>query len=318
MIQEPVLCTDEGFFGPDSISWRVSGPTMVPALISTGVMFFLSPQNAAIGMANTDALANPWDRIVQTADYAYAIFFGDKETATHAANIVNAVHDHVRGTWAPTGDRVHVASEPHNLMWLLIPFANALLDAYDAYGPKSLTAEDRDRVWRDEVTVIGELNRIPLDMMPKSQAEVAEYFESQRPFLAMTAAAQAAINLIFPSLIRGDGPLPPVAVLPARLLAAAGVALVPDYALQILLRRPYSRSEKWAIRAAARPVYAPLCALPASRDLLPRLISPACRAVVEKARTNAKTGVYDGPRAATAKRTASSRSRPNGNVAQLT
>lgn len=303
MIREPVTCEDEGFFGPDSISWRVNGPTILPGLVYSGVMFFLNPWNATIGVRNTSGFMSPMRRVVLTGEYMYAITFGDKATARHAARIVNNIHDHVTGTWAPTGDRVHSASEPRNLMWLLIPFGQGMLDAYDAYGPKRLTLEERDRYWREENTIVGELNRIPDELLPKSQAEVNAYLEEERANFAITEAGLSVTDLLSPSPLAGL--VPAAAALPARAIAASGFALLPDYAMHLLGRQPYSRAKKLAIRAAHRPLYASLGTTPLVRDAIPLAVSGSCRRMVRRARAAARTGNYDTPRGSTPARNVS-------------
>lgn len=295
MIREPIRCEDEGYIGADSISRRVSGPTLVPGLIYTSLMFFLSPQNTAIGFQNTSGFEAPVRRAVQTAEYMYAMYYGDRATAEHAAKVVNAIHDQVNGTWPPTGDVVHRASDPSNLLWLLIPYGQGVLDAYDAYGPRRLTAEERDRYWREESAAVGRLNRIPDDALPKSQDEADAYLESQRPLLATGEGMAHVIENFFPSVLFGGGVVPPVAALPLRLTIASGVALLPDYAMRLMGQRPYSRAEKLAIRLTNRPVYAALTATPVVRDAIPLAISGRCRTVVRRGQAAARTGQYDPP-----------------------
>ncbi|MEV6558187.1 oxygenase MpaB family protein [Nocardia sp. NPDC051756] len=293
MIREPVRCEDEGFFGPDSISWRISGPTIVPAVICTGAYFFLNPWNATIGIQNTTGRTDPLKRVVLTAEYMFAMYFGDQATAQHAAQVVNTIHDHVTGTWGPTGDRVHSASEPRNLLWLLIPYGQSALDAYDAYGPRRLTVEERDRYWREESAIVGELNRIPASMMPKSQADADTYLEGERANLAMTEAARGVADLVFPPRVAGLIPHP--AALPLQVAASAGIALIPDYAMRLLGENPYPATLKAAIRIAHRPLFTALAATPGVRDAIPLSVSSPLRALVRRARIAARTGDYDRP-----------------------
>lgn len=48
-------------------------------------------------------------------------------------------------------------------------------------GPKRVTLEERDRYLREENTIVGALNRIPDELLPKSQAEADAYLEEDRP-----------------------------------------------------------------------------------------------------------------------------------------
>lgn len=244
-------------------------------------------------MPNTSAYTDPMKRIVLTAEYMFAIYFGDRATARHAADVVNEIHDHVSGTWGPTGDRVHSASDPHNLMWLLIPYGQAALDAYDAYGPRRLTLEERDRYWREESTIVGDLNRIPRELMPQSQAEVDAYLEAERANLALTEAGLSVADLFFPRLMSGFLPTP--TAIPLRIALASGIVLTPDYLLRLLGREPYPAAIKAAIKIAHRPLFSALAATPVLRDVIPLSVSAPVRKLVRRARDAARTGNYDQP-----------------------
>ncbi|MBJ8342122.1 DUF2236 domain-containing protein [Antrihabitans sp. YC3-6] len=291
MIREPIRCEDEGFFGPDSISWRISGPTIFPGVVGTGAYFFLNPWLANIGVSNSTGATDPWKRIVLTAEYMFAIYFGDRATAQHAADLVNQMHDHVKGTWGPTGDRVHCASEPRNLMWLLIPYGQAALDAYDAYGPRRLTAEERDRYWREESTIVGDLNRIPRELMPQSQAEVDAYLETERANLALTEVGLYVYNVFAPKPTTGV--VPALMALPMRIVLATGLAITPNYLVRLYGMVPYPAAIKTAIRITHRPLFAALTATPGLRDAIPLSVSAPVRTLVRQARAAARTGRYD-------------------------
>ncbi|TDZ99328.1 hypothetical protein CCUG62472_00566 [Mycobacteroides salmoniphilum] len=297
MIREPIRCEDEGYFGPDSISWRISGPTIFPGVVSAGAYFFLNPWLANIGTSNTTATTDPWKRIVLTTEYMFAMYFGDRATAQHAAELVNEMHDHVTGTWAPTGDRVHCASEPRNLMWLLIPYGQTALDAYDIYGPRRLTLEERDRYWREESTIVGRLNRIPDELMPKSQAEVDAYLENERANLALTEAGLSVADTFFPRPRAGLRHA--LAALPVRAALATGVAMTPDYLMRLYGKEPYPAVVKAAFKLTHRPLFAALSSIPVLRDAIPLSVSTPVRTLVRRARLAARTGNYDPPRPAT-------------------
>ena len=295
MIKEPFRCEDAGFFGPDSISWRISGPTIFPGGVATGAYFFLNPWLANIGVSNSTGATDPWKRIVLTTEYMFAIYFGDRATAQHAADVVNAMHDHVVGTWGPTGDREHCASEPRNLLWLLIPYGQGALDAYDAYGPRKLTLEERNRYWREESTIVGRLNRIPDELMPKSQAEVDTYLAAERANLALTESALFVSDTFFPRPRAGLKQA--LLALPVRAALSTGVALAPDYLMRLYGKEPYPELMKAAVKVTHRPLFSALSATPVVQDIIPMAVSAPVRKLVSRAREAARTGNYDRPAA---------------------
>ncbi len=272
---------DLGFFGPGSVTWKVTlGPTIIPALIYTGIMFELNPPLAVIGNSSSSILADPMGRVRRTAEWTYAVMLGDTATARRAAEVVNAVHDRIVGDWPVTG-REYRASDPDNLMWLLTPFIQGLLDAYAAYGVERLTPEERDQMWQEQ-RITAQLNRIPPEMFPGSQAEADEYFAKMRPTLALTEQSAHIIGSVYATPWTPDiipAPLVPL----VRVAAEAGTALLPDYVQGIIgEQRP-----AWACRAtiaAYRPVLQAAARTPVLRDLPSVIAGGSSRELVREAR----------------------------------
>lgn len=270
---------DLGYFGPGSVTWKVTlGPTIAPALAATGLMFDLNPAMAVIGDVS-DTYADPIGRARRTLEYAYSVSLGETSTAQRAAQHVNAIHDRISGTWVVTG-REYQASDPQNLLWLLVPWIQTGMDAYDLYGPRKLTAAQRDQMWRENV-VTAELNRIPAHLYPQSQADADDYFAMMRPQLALTEQGARLIRALLAA--PWDSELVPAPFVPLyRALTQSAVPLLPDYMLKIIGSGRSTLGNK-VTAAAWRPLYRALD-LPPTRDLAANIMSEQCRSLVRTAR----------------------------------
>ncbi|WP_344258714.1 oxygenase MpaB family protein, partial [Mycolicibacterium llatzerense] len=270
--------SESGFFRPDSVTWKVMlSPTYVPGLLSILDLFEAFPPCGLMG-AQSVTYQDPIGRSTRTLEYMLTLTFGDRDQAMSLIEHVNAMHDTIKCHW---NGRDYCASDPENLLWLYVPFMQATMDAYDAYGPSRLTPEERDQMWR-EVEVIALLNRIPAEMIPTSQAEADKYFEEMRPRLAVIEESAYAHRLVFPLL--WDNGIVPVALVPlVRLVEECATALTPDYVLKLhgQYRPAFVRR---ATIAAYRPLFRAMALTPGLRDALPRVAGEPVLSMVRDAR----------------------------------
>lgn len=271
--------SEPGFFRPDSVTWKVMlGPTFVPALLSILDMFEAFPPCGIMG-AQSVAYQDPIGRSRRTLEYMLMLTFGDRDQAMPLIEHVNAMHDTIKCHW---NGRDYCASDPENLLWLYVPFMQAAMTAYDAYGPSPrLTPEERDQMWR-EVEIIGLLNRIPAEMIPTSQAEADKYFEEMRPRLAVTAESAYAHRLVFSR--PWDSPVFPAALVPLiRIVEECATALTPHYVLELYgqYRPAFFRR---ATIAAYRPLFRAMALTPGVRDAIAQVAGEPYPSMLRTAR----------------------------------
>ena len=109
---------DEGFFGPDSITWRVSAdlPSPISGLRAL-MMQALHPLAMAGVDQHSDWRQDPVGRLAATSAYLATISFGERAAAEQAAARVRRIHEHVRGVDPVTG-RPYEAGDPALLLWV--------------------------------------------------------------------------------------------------------------------------------------------------------------------------------------------------------
>ena len=95
---------DDGFFGPASVTWRVSTDLGRPV---AGLRALMLQALHPLAMAGVDQHSNwrsdPVGRLAATGGYLATISFGDRAAAERAASRVRRVHEHINGTDQVTG-----------------------------------------------------------------------------------------------------------------------------------------------------------------------------------------------------------------------
>src|SRR5579864_9101822 len=164
---------DDGYFGPASLTWRVSGDLSAPV---AGLRSLLMQALHPLAMAGVDQHSgwrrDPVGRLAATMGYLTTVTFGDRAAALHAAARVRRIHDHVRGTDAVTG-RPYAAGDPALLLWVHGALVDSVLTAGTQLGT-ALSAADSNRYVAEMVTA-AELTGVPRLLVPSNVPELDLY-----------------------------------------------------------------------------------------------------------------------------------------------
>lgn len=245
--------TDLGYFGPDSVSWRVFTE---PASGIGGLRSLLLQALHPLAMAGVDDHStfarDFWGRMARTGEYVQTLVFGTREQADAIAARVRAIHPHIRGVDKVTG-KAYRADDPELLRWVHVAEMESFVDCVQRSGA-GLSAADVDRFYAEQ-QVAGRLIGVP--DVPVSAAEVADYYARVRPELvASPLAEEASARLLLVPLPAQARVLQPawaaacalaVTTLPrwARQMYGLPASALTDLGANIGLR---------AVRAAATPV----------------------------------------------------------------
>jgi uncharacterized protein (DUF2236 family) len=188
---------DDGFFGPASVTWRMSADLASPV---AGLRSLLMQALHPLAMAGVDQHSgwrrDPVGRLAATTTYLTTVTFGDRAAASQAAARVRRIHDHVRGIDAVTG-RPYAAGDPALLLWVHGALVDSVLAAGSLVGT-ALSAVDSNRYVAEMVTA-AELTGVPRHLVPSSVPELDLYIASVRPILCCTpAAAESMAYLLDP------------------------------------------------------------------------------------------------------------------------
>jgi uncharacterized protein (DUF2236 family) len=188
---------DAGFFGPGSVTWRVSTDLGRPV---AGLRALMLQALHPLAMAGVDQHSNwradPVGRLAATSGYLATITFGDRAAAEQAAARVRRIHEHITGTDTITGQR-YEASDPALLLWVHATLVDSGIVAAGMFGTP-LPAPDADR-YVAEMVVAAELVGVPADQVPASLSDLDSYLTASRHALRCTpAAAESMAYLLDP------------------------------------------------------------------------------------------------------------------------
>lgn len=196
---------DYGFFGPDSVTWKVWGhPTSYILGFARAVTIeHFDPNLAAAVVQSGGVKYRPSTRYGRTMRYFALVAFGASEPTARAADVLVKVHSKAIGHDPVTGGE-YDANKPSSQLWIHVTAWHSILLCYEKFGPGRLTDAEEMQFWA-ECARAAELQTIDPETVPRSREEVRQYFADWRPHLAASEAAQDMIKFILPL----DVALPP-------------------------------------------------------------------------------------------------------------
>lgn len=226
----PVPDDDLGFFGPDSVSWRVHRePILALAGLRALYLQSLHPRAMAGVAQNSSYRDDPFGRLNRTGLYIATVVYGTTAQAEAAGRRLRAIHARLRAVDKRTGETYRI-DEPALLRWIHVTEVESFVTTARRAG-LSLTDADVDRYYTEQKRAAALVGLDP-DTVPGNAAQVDDYYRNIRPELAMSAAAaDAALFLSAP-------PLPfRLGFTPVRLawfgLAGVAVGLLPAWARRL-------------------------------------------------------------------------------------
>ena len=221
-----------GFFGPDSISWRIHAD---PAFSVGGIRALLLQALHPVAMDgvarfSTAFADDPWARLTRTAEYVATLTFGTRRDALRSVRRVRGLH---RGNSAveETTGRNYAVDDADLLLWVHCCEVDSLLSVARRAGVP-LTDAEADRYVAEQVIAAVLIGCEPGDV-PASEAELDAYLQRTRPQLGVTPAARDASRFVL---------LPPMPgwvqlLTPARpawsTLAVLGAVTLPRWARRL-------------------------------------------------------------------------------------
>lgn len=221
----PAEMGDPGWFGPDSVAWRVHADhSLLVAGIAAFTLQALHPL-AMAGVAEHSAFADDFlGRTRRTGEFVQGVVYGSSTEAERLCRMVRKVHRQVVGV-APDG-RPYAANDPELLDWVHISEYLAIAAANRRFGVTPMSRTDLD-TYVHEVARVGVGTGV--EDPPHTWAELNAALERHRPMLAVGEYAAAGVSFLDdPPII--PGPAKPV----WRALWTGAVACLPPVARELL------------------------------------------------------------------------------------
>lgn len=257
---------DPGWFGPDSVAWKVHADTsMFVAGMTAFALQSLHPL-ALAGVIDHSAFAQDFlGRVRRTGEFVSGVVYGSAGEAAQRVAGVHRIHERVVGI-APDG-RPYSANDPDLLEWVHITEYLAIAAAFRRFALRPLSLDELDR-YIGEVAVVGEAMGVAHP--PRSWSELDAAFQRFRPQLALGEQAATALRFL------RQPPGLPAAALPVwRTVWAGAVVCLPPSTRRLLGLRTPRRAELIACRSLIRSLGTVLGPPPPYAAALRRVGRPA-------------------------------------------
>jgi uncharacterized protein (DUF2236 family) len=186
---------DLGYFGPDSVSWRVQREVTVLFGGARALLLQAAHPLVIAGARETGFYErNPWRRLQRTLMLTYTLTFGTRAEADAAAERINDVHARIKGVDPVTG-RSYDALDPDLLLYVHACLVDSAL-LYERLTVGALDEQGRQR-FHDEQKLAAELVLVPRDRIPKTVPDLRRYLRGflDRGDLLVTDAARRVARL---------------------------------------------------------------------------------------------------------------------------
>ena len=236
---------DPGWFGPDSVTWRVHADT---SMLVAGMTAF------ALQTLHPRAMAGVWDhsafggdffgRTRRTGEFVQGVVYDPSDAALRRCEGLRRLHDRVVGH-TPDG-RPYSAGDPELLEWVHVTEYLAIASANRRFAARPMSRAELD-TYVAEVAQVG--SAVGVVDPPRSWAELDAAFRRHAPDLAVGEQAATAIRYL-------ENPpfLPAVARPPWKAVWAGALACLPPLGRTLLRTSEPPLPEVAACRALVRAV----------------------------------------------------------------
>lgn len=191
----------EGFFGADSMMWRVNREVTTLFGGARALLMQAAHPLIAAGARQTGSYRrDPWARLIRTVMLQNLITFGAASAATEAVDRINKLHKAIKGIDPVTGEW-YDALDYEQLLWVHVALEVSTLDFYElTVGP--LGESDRER-YHEENKLVAELLWLPREYVPATYSDTVRYVDDMigSGRLRYTDVAEEVADLIFSAAV---------------------------------------------------------------------------------------------------------------------
>lgn len=264
---------DYGFFGPESVTWRVwTAPTALIGFQRAVSIEAFDPFLTAAVADQRGVYTNAKGRFDRTAGYFLTVVLADGPSAIRASRALHRFHERAVGI-EPISGKPYSANDPESQLWIHLTAWHSILKCYEQFGPGKLRPDEELEYWA-QCRIAAELQTCDPATVPGDRAEVREYFEQVRPRLCLGEPGRELFRYLLRPALQPE----------ARLLSAtfrtftrATVATLPTWMRQ-LGGVDQSRATDVAATVAARALMRAWSPVPARlafvRQLTPKAAVP--------------------------------------------
>ena len=195
--------SDPGYFGPNSMMWKINKEITVLFGGARALLMHASHPLIAAGARQTSFYQrDPWKRLIRTLSLQNSVTFGTKEEADDSATRINKLHEVIKGEDHVTG-KIYDALDHEQLLWVHACLQLSSIFFYEK-TVKKLT-DDEKNLYHKENMLSADLVLINTNKMPKTHNELRDWVISkskEKHFLKITDVAIDVKEII------AGGPVP--------------------------------------------------------------------------------------------------------------
>ena len=195
--------SDPGYFGPNSMMWKVNKEITVLFGGARALLMHAAHPLIAAGARQTSFYQrDPWKRLIRTLSLQNSVTFGTIEEADESANRINKLHEVIKGKDEITGN-YYDALDHDQLLWVHACLQLSSIYFYEKTVRK-LSDIEKDNYHKENMLSAG-LVLINLEQMPKTHMELRDWVikkSKENNTLILTDVADDVRNII------AGGPVP--------------------------------------------------------------------------------------------------------------
>jgi uncharacterized protein (DUF2236 family) len=157
---------DPGYFGPNSMMWKVNKEITVLFGGARALLMHAAHPLIAAGARQTSFYQrDPWKRLIRTLSLQNSVTFGTKKEADESAHRINKLHEVIKGTDEITGD-IYDALDHEQLLWVHACLQISSIYFYEK-TVKKLTEEEKNKYHKENM-LSADLVLVNIKEMPQT------------------------------------------------------------------------------------------------------------------------------------------------------
>ena len=198
-----MMLSDPGYFGPDSMMWKVNKEITVLFGGARALLMHAAHPLIAAGARQTSFYQrDPWKRLIRTLSLQNSVTFGTKQEADESANRINKLHEVIKGEDEVTGG-YYDALDHEQLLWVHACLQISSIFFYEKTVRK-LTDDEKNQYHLENLKS-AELVLIDVKKVPKTHNGLKQWViekSQEREYLLYTDVAKDVQEII------AGGPVP--------------------------------------------------------------------------------------------------------------
>jgi uncharacterized protein (DUF2236 family) len=195
--------SDPGYFGPNSMMWKVNKEITVLFGGARALLMHAAHPLIAAGARQTSFYQrDPWKRLIRTLSLQNSVTFGTKEEADESADRINRLHEVIKGQDEISGG-TYDALDHEQLLWVHACLQVSSIYFYEKTVKK--LSDDEKNQYHKENMKAADLVLIDTSIMPKTHEGLKNWViekSREKDYLLFTDVAKDVQDII------AGGPVP--------------------------------------------------------------------------------------------------------------